>query len=243
MNAPAAHPLLSAYVTSPYRYENATDSAHDLTTLPDGRFDLIIFMQQQAVTQCRLYGLWTTELSVQVPACTVVYGVGFKPLAAEILFGRSIAPLLNAWQAIDPNSWQLEQLSGNSPADFGQLLIAQCLSRIQFSPPPDSRKLALFNLLEQSAGSLAVQEIADRVNWSSRQLNRYMNHQLGLSLKAYTSILRCQAAYADIRKGVLFPQQPFFDQSHFIRDIKRITGATPGQLRQNKDDRFLQFRP
>ena len=39
----------------------------------------------------------------------------------------------------------------------------------------------------------------------------------------------------------LSPQTDYFDQAHFIKEIKKYTGTTPKELHKNKNDRFLQL--
>ena len=82
---------------------------------------------------------------------------------------------------------------------------------------------------------------ADKVFWSSRQMNRYFNKMFGLSLKSYCNILRCSAAYKDIKKGDLLSNQNYYDRSHFNKEIKKHTNHTPKNLLENENDRFLQI--
>ena len=105
----------------------------------------------------------------------------------------------------------------------------------------DSRKQNLFNLLYQTNGEQTVEEYSQQVFWTSRQINRYFNDRFGISLKSYCKILKCFASFKHIRKGQLYPQQNYFDQSHFIKDLKKLTGHNPTALFENKNDRFLQL--
>jgi AraC-like DNA-binding protein len=99
----------------------------------------------------------------------------------------------------------------------------------------------IFSICFQSNGSLTVDELSKQTFWNSRQINRYFNKKFGLTLNAYSNILRCASSYKDIRKGDLFPKQDFYDQAHFIKEIKKHTGSNPKELHKNKNDRFLQF--
>ena len=105
----------------------------------------------------------------------------------------------------------------------------------------DIRKQTLFHLLYSTNGNLSVGEYSKQSFWASRQINRYFNEQFGLSLKSYCNILKCCASFKQIKKGNLFPEQNYFDQSHFIKEIQKYTGTSPTELHQNKNDRFLQF--
>ncbi|WP_197492232.1 helix-turn-helix domain-containing protein [Arachidicoccus ginsenosidimutans] len=105
----------------------------------------------------------------------------------------------------------------------------------------DERKRKLFELIFATNGELSVKELSEKVYWSARQINQYFNKQFGLSLKAYCNILRFQASLSHIKEGQLFPQLNYYDQSYFIKEIKRLSGASPKELFKNENDRFLQF--
>ena len=86
-----------------------------------------------------------------------------------------------------------------------------------------------------------MEALAQAAAWSSRQINRYFRQMFGLTLKAYCNILRFRASFQHLREGQLFPEQNFFDQAHFIREIKRYAGVVPKELARNQDDRFIQL--
>jgi AraC-like DNA-binding protein len=105
----------------------------------------------------------------------------------------------------------------------------------------DSRKKTLFELLYAAQGSMTVQELSEKVFWSSRQINRYFNQQFGISLKLYCNILRFGASFKHLSEGKLFPEHNFTDQNHFIKEIKRYAGVTPKVLSKNKNERFVNI--
>jgi len=96
-------------------------------------------------------------------------------------------------------------------------------------------------LLFSTFGSIRVEELSNKVFWNSRQINRYFSSKFGLSLKTYANILRCSKSFREIEKGKFSPDLNFYDQSHFIKEIKKHSGSNPKELHQNKNDRFLQF--
>ena len=75
--------------------------------------------------------------------------------------------------------------------------------------------------------------------WSSRQINRYFNRIFGISLKAYCNIFRFKSSLNDIKNGELFPTLNFADQTHFIKEVKKMSGVTPKELSKNENDRFI----
>ncbi|WP_233509501.1 helix-turn-helix domain-containing protein [Pedobacter chinensis] len=106
-------------------------------------------------------------------------------------------------------------------------------------PNIDSRKQKLFDLIYEFNGTQSVSELAEKVFWSSRQINRYFNQQFGISLKAYCNILRFKSSLHHIKNGKLFPELNYSDQAHFIKEVKKMTGVTPKELARNENDRFI----
>jgi AraC-like DNA-binding protein len=104
----------------------------------------------------------------------------------------------------------------------------------------DERKLILFEYIYQTE-FLSVNSLAQKVVWNSRQINRYFSRQFGFPLKTLLNILRLKASYHHIAAGKLAPEKEYFDQAHFVKEIKKYTGVSPRILAQNKNDRFLQL--
>jgi hypothetical protein len=50
-----------------------------------------------------------------------------------------------------------------------------------------------------------------------------------------------QASLSHIKEGKLFPQLNYYDQSHFIKEIKKFSGVSPKELFKNQNDRFYNF--
>ncbi len=91
-------------------------------------------------------------------------------------------------------------------------------------------------------GDISAEEVSNQINWSNRQINRYLNKYLGVSLKTYLNIQKCHSSYFHISKGEFYPSNNYFDQPHFIREIKKHTGKTPKEIYKNQNDRFIQLK-
>ena len=105
----------------------------------------------------------------------------------------------------------------------------------------DERKRKLFDLIYTTNGAISIKELSEKVFWSRQQINRYFNQQFGLSAKAYCNIIRFRSSFQHIKEGKLFPQQNFADQSHFIKEVKKLSGVSPKVLSKNQNERFIQF--
>jgi len=81
--------------------------------------------------------------------------------------------------------------------------------------------------------SISVEDLAEIAQLSRFHLMRTFRREIGLSLHAYWTQIRIEAAKELLSKGASIVDVAsdigFTDQSHFTRHFKRITGVTPGQ--------------
>jgi len=219
-------------------------SLQNLTTIneaviiPNGKIDLIFSKTADNKIQIALLGLETKPKYANIDVIEF-FAVSFNPLAIEYVFNCSVADIINTGKHLPNNFWDF---SVEDLTDFDAF--HEKMSKKIHSLLPkeiDERKRSLFKLIFDTNGGIVVQELSEKIAWSPRQINRYFNQQFGLSLKAYCSILRFQASLEHIKEGTLFPQLNFTDQSHFIKEIKKLSGVSPKELFKNKNDRFLQF--
>jgi AraC-like DNA-binding protein len=230
-------PELSCFVESFWMLENTSDTAHETVGLPDGRFDIIFSYSLEEHFNAMLMGLGTEPGQHSIPPKIVMFAVSFKLLAIEYLLGIKAAPLLNNAHPLPSGFWGIEKQSLDDFENFCDIISAKMLSLIK--PGIDSRKQQLFELIYASGGSMPVKELSEKAFWSSRQINRYFNEHFGISLKAYCNILRFKTSLHHIKKGQLFPELNFADQTHFIKEIKKYSGAVPKELFKNPNDRFI----
>lgn len=84
-------------------------------------------------------------------------------------------------------------------------------------------------------GFIPIQSICDKYNISPSHFRTKFNEQIGMSPKAYSKILRVNRIHDKLSSdhqmslGELTYALGYFDQSHFIRDFKSVTGRSPGR--------------
>ncbi|WP_289663955.1 helix-turn-helix domain-containing protein [Flavobacterium panacagri] len=231
--------ILSNFVQSFWYYETS-ETAINHTILPDGYFDLIAEFENQALSKVKLTGIWTTPKDIQIPKNTTFFAIRFKLLALEYFFKTEIKSILDTTQNLPLSFWNIDSFAFDEFEKFATVVSENLNFKISRFNAIDNRKLKLFDFVYQHQVK-TVSEISTQIFWSSRQINRYFNSQFGIPLKEFLKIIRCNAAYQEISNGNLKPQIDFFDQAHFIKEIKKYTGATPKELHKNKNDRFLQL--
>jgi AraC-like DNA-binding protein len=230
---------LADFVDSFWVLTNHSDNDHKIIILPDGRVDIIFSLTSNNSVEANLKGLDTEPGQAVIPANTSLFSISFKLLAIEYLLNKKIDSLHNEGVQLPNDFWEISKEDITDFDTFCEKVSLKIASTINLRI--DTRKQELFNLIYSSSGSLSVKELSEKVFWSSRQINRYFNQTFGISLKAYCNIFRFKSSLYHIKKGKLFPELNYADQTHFIREVKKMSGVTPKELSKNENDRFILF--
>jgi AraC-like DNA-binding protein len=102
-------------------------------------------------------------------------------------------------------------------------------------------------LIEKSAGTIQLTELSNQLDVSDRTIRNQFYDHIGCSPKEYIRLVKLkQVAYQmrnsnDSLTSIAYDNN-YFDQAHFIHELKNITGKSPNQLRKELPNfRFLQF--
>lgn len=231
--------FLSHFVKEFWEYANH-DKSVEHTILPDGLFDLIVEFADDQIHEVKLTGIWTEPINVKNEKTTRYFGVRFKLLAVEYIFNQEIKSILNTAKPLPFSFWEMDKYTENDFEKFVSDVLDKILQIAQNQKKINPKKLELFNLIYQKEYT-SVERLSRSVGWSSRQINRYFRSRFGFTLKEFINIIRFKSAFRDISEGNLFPEKNYFDQAHFIKEIKKYTGVSPKKLYKNENDRFLQF--
>lgn len=231
---------LKDLVESFWCLENNSGQDKEIIIVPDGRADLFISRSPQQGFHITLSGLESEPECVVFEANTVIFAISFNLLGIEHIIQQPISALLNEIALLPDDFWGFSQ---NDLSNFGEFCTKanEIIHGIFSGQQIDPRKQQLFELIYSHQGEIPVHELAESIQWSERQINRYFKSQFGISLKSYCTILRFRASFSHIKEGKLFPEQNFTDQAHFIKEVKRFAGVTPKELLKNTNDRFIQF--
>lgn len=232
---------LKDYIRCYWWLDNNTNENLEYTILPDGCFDVILYFENKQLKRIVLTGLFDKAIDVTIAPNSQLIGIQFKLLAVDYLVGSPIANRFNQQKEIPSNYWKLDTVRFDNIPQAIHYFNTHFLSLLESQKKIDSRKQQLFHLINQTKGNEQVAYYAEKVHWTSRQINRYFQKRFGLSLKAYCTILKCAASFKDLKIGTLTPTHNYFDQSHFVKSLKKHTGNSPKVLYKNKNDRFLQL--
>lgn len=220
----------------------ALEALQDFTggiIIPNGRIDLLFCKMPQGAMNVLLMGLETGPKLMPEHRVASFFAISFNPLALEYILQTPMADFVDRGRELPSDFWGFSKADMEDFDAFCDKATRLILSRMPAAPDP--RKRQLFRKLFEADGQISINELASESGWSARQINRYFTQQLGIPLKTYGKILRFQAALEHIRAGQLAPEGDFADQSHFIKEIRKLSGVSPKVLFRNENDRFLQF--
>ncbi|MEV0359446.1 helix-turn-helix transcriptional regulator [Nocardia sp. NPDC050697] len=204
-------------------------AAHEPPVLPDGCMDLI----------------WSAGGLVVAGPDTVAHhpelggaefaGFRFAPGTAPAVLGVPAAEvrdrrveLAALWPAKTVRA--LADEVGAAP-DRAAALEAVVLRRAAGRPAPDP---ALGRVVAALDAGHPVRYVAEHAGWTARTLHRRSLAAFGYGPKTLARVLRLQRGLARARAGVPLAESAagagYADQAHFTREVRELTGLTPGAL-------------
>lgn len=221
-----------------------------IPVMDDGCYDLVLFREKDA-------SLVFGEAQISIPITTDVFTIHnltppyrivpkntlsfftikFQPWYNAIIFPGLSQPGLYGL----PRDWVvfrerfLSLLEMNLPFEERFKRAISVLDEIQPQLPLASKIItSCCSVIYNTQGNVTVQELSDMVHLSRQSLNRQFKEAVYYSLKTFITIVRINAC---IRNKLKYPSLSFtqlaldfgyFDQAHFNRDFKRVSGLTPG---------------
>lgn len=167
-------------------------------------------------------------------------GVRIKPGRAFPYLRFPISELTDEVVAVE-NAWYywdysvLERLFEEKTLENKiSILEAWLLKQKNFTNPLQPPISYALEMISQSKGTVTVDELGSTMGISFRHLQRKFLEVVGLTPKLLCKITKVRYAIDIINHqknpswGDIVYRCGFYDQSHFIRDFKSVTGITPG---------------
>ena len=203
------------------------------TVLPDGCIDLIIDINNQIMA---FSGFSKNTEVVPVEGSVNFIGIRFKPGVIPAIFnvaGNKVMDHTIMFTDLEKEydvSPIFKTIDTMTQID---ILKQYLLSKVEVVK--DKQYLYLVDTLYNTPTNQCVKDIGIKLGYQSRQLQRVFLKHYGVSPKVLLNILRlhkCLTLLFDNTKSLqdIALDSGFYDQAHFIKEIKRYTGILPTAL-------------
>jgi len=187
-----------------------------------------------------LVGQMDHHVTVRATGTVDVVGVRFHPSGAHPLFRFPMAELANELMPLEDLAALHDRLgSESSTEERKQALDTVLTARFGNAAAPDRDFERAVSSVVRAEGRISVDALAAGMGVGTRQLERRFRERVGLGPKRFAKVLRFQSvfrrAFLDERPWAhLALDCGYYDQSHFIREFKSITGRSPSALFTNE---------
>jgi AraC-like DNA-binding protein len=219
--------------------------------LPDGCLDILVDLSSG---RAEVVGVMTKAIVSAQRRGLDLLGVRFQPGEAPSFFGlvgrdtRDIQLALpDVWGPFG-RAFEGRITEARSTGDRRRLLDEVLLSRMVRRRAPDRRIRAAVDLVSARAGAIDVSRLATHVGLGERQLERAFDHHVGLGPKAFARVMRLQALVSSMQRAprsfaALAADHGFSDQAHLVREVRALSGVTPGELFRERGAMSDSFNP
>jgi AraC-like DNA-binding protein len=191
------------------------------------------------------YGQVTVVSTMYFAAPFSTIQVIFKPHAQKTLLGIDASTLTN--NSMGSQGFGAEELNGKliaagSDEDLVALLSDFLIAKRAQVDVRDSLIEEGLLFIGQHIANVSIESLREYLHISERQLEKRFNQSVGISPQLYIRIKRVNEAFRLMDTGKydrlvdIAYELNFYDQSHFIRDIKAYSGLTPKGITQRVDD-------
>ncbi|MBU3875434.1 helix-turn-helix domain-containing protein [Faecalicatena sp. AGMB00832] len=203
------------------------------TVLPDGCIDLLIDLNTHMMV---FTGFSKNTETVSLEGSINLMGIRFKPGAVYSLFhvkGDTVMDHTVAFSDIE-KKYDLSAVFHTTDI-WEQIEILKNYLRFHISNADDISFIRFVDDLYYNPTNQCVRDIGKTLGYESRQLQRVFLKHYGISPKVLLNILRlhkCVTLLFDksISLQDIAVESGFYDQAHFIKEIKRYTGILPTAL-------------
>lgn len=174
---------------------------------------------------------------------TSFIGIEFSPHGAFPLFGIPMS------ETIEEKIFDSELLFGRWGRETREALgnlqelnqklshIQDALLRLSQRKQHDNRIIDFcVKILKRTQGGLPIKDLERKTGYTRRYLNLLFKQHVGLAPKALARIFRFQKFYQKWAQGSSYEvilndlYDSYYDQAHFCKEFKRITGHSPREL-------------
>ncbi|PRX57690.1 helix-turn-helix domain-containing protein [Flagellimonas meridianipacifica] len=140
-------------------------------------------------------------------------------------------------------------ISDKSEIDIVQIIGDHIIHQLNINPIKKDLSLIYKKMIETKYENISVKEVASWLGCSERHLNTLFRNHIGMGAKRLIQLMRFNHTIELLEKpeakdnlAAVAHQVGYYDQSHFIKEIKAISGKTPSELLLDKESISKKFK-
>ncbi len=224
--------------------------------LPDGCMDILMTLGdfprpvegEPHTHRAFVVGTMTRRQIFALEGRVDLIGIRFRPGGARPFLRAPAselvdlgAPLEAFWGAAGADlPERLHETEGDDAK--AKLLFDELIARRADADRPDPVVLGASDLIDDSFGSVTVDELRRALYVSERTLERRFRSEVGLTPKQAARVARFRAATRKLTEdpaaalGRVAHECGYYDQAHFNREFRALAGVSPGEWRAQAVD-------
>lgn len=226
------------------------------TIIPDGCMEMVfhygdLFRQYTengnslVQPRCFVIGQLTQPLEIEPTGETGIFSVRFHPNGFLPFSTIPIKEMENTAVSLEKlfgdDGRQMAQKVLGAPSALEKIKVVESflLNRLTDAETVDRIVKSTIETILTANGQLSIDELSRQSNINQRQLERKFSTAVGLSPKQLSKTIRLQATLKMLLNEKftsltdLAYKNEYYDQAHFIKDFKELTGHTPKQFYGN----------
>ncbi|HTF81365.1 MAG TPA: helix-turn-helix domain-containing protein [Cytophagales bacterium] len=253
------HPDLAALVKCYWTLQVAATGAARQRIIPDGCIEMAFILgddikrytsENEYILQPRamVLGQITGPFYIEPTGYVHSFAIRFYPYGFANFVQTPIkeladkeTPLSSLFDAGEAEELESKMIASKDTKERIETIECFLLDKLRHTSTVDHIVKSTIDTLFSTKGNAAIRTIIKDDLSRRRQLERKFLQQIGLSPKQLGKVIRLQAAiHAMINEtpenlsGIAYDSD-YYDQSHFIRDFKEFTGATPREFLGSQD--------
>lgn len=212
--------------------------------IPDGCVDIIFDLKTSSSSEgAFVTGLMRTFELMPILGNQALFGIRFYSEMAHH-FLRNPISALNGYHVYLEDLWgqdarrMVERVAEATEITDRIALIEERLLQCLAASPirSDSLLMTSMQYIYAFGGSMTIGALAEKVNYSERNLRRVFQNELGVSPKELIRIIQFQSLLQELVRGTkasftdVALQHGYYDQSHVIKNFKAYYGMSPRQI-------------
>lgn len=224
------HPAISHF----YSFE-VSQSASLTLAVPDGCVD-IVFDCDTARPMARVCGTTLEARSAELIRNHRYFGVRFAPGVIPDFLDVMAEELTDHefnFFDVAPDARHACEHILRTPLFSEQVALFNTHFITRLARKTSTVTASIIGTILQQKGNIRIEQLKGLTGFTSRTIQRQFRQDTGMSPKAFGRIIRCQAAlntlhqHSNISFSGLALDLGFSDQSHFLREFKKLISTTP----------------